>query len=69
MQNRKKRLFSPAQFLAVAALLVFSVCWILVYALTIANVGALYRVRLPIMVLLMGLGFLAWCRILNAKRV
>lgn len=48
------------QNLAVVALMVFSMVWVAIYALTSGNVGTIYRVRFPIMLLWMGLGLLGW---------
>lgn len=50
------------QNVAVVALMVFSMMWVAIYALTSGNVGSIYRVRFPIMLLWMGLGLLGWYR-------
>lgn len=49
---------------AMLALLSFSIVWVGIYALATGNVGSLYRVRFPIMLLWMGLGIWSWSLIL-----
>ncbi len=55
---------SREQFLATVALLFFSLIWVEIYALTTGNVGSIYRVRFPVMLLWIGMGVLAWQRLL-----
>lgn len=45
------------------ALLLFSVVWVGVYSVTTGNIGSIYRVRFPIMLLWIGMGILAWQRV------
>lgn len=52
------------QNMAITALMLFSMVWVGVYALVSGNVGTIYRVRFPIMLLWMGVGLLAWYRVL-----
>lgn len=56
---------SREQFLATVALLFFSLIWVEVYALTTGNIGSIYRVRFPMMLLWIGMGVLAWQRVLG----
>lgn len=49
---------------AIFALIGFAMVWIGVYALASGNVGSLYRVRYPIMLLWMGLGLWGWTQII-----
>jgi hypothetical protein len=50
------------QKMAIAALMLFALVWVEIYALASGNVGSIYRVRFPIMLLWMGLGLLGWHR-------
>jgi hypothetical protein len=50
------------QKMAIAALMLFALLWVEIYALASGNVGSIYRVRFPIMLLWMGLGLLGWYR-------
>lgn len=48
---------------ALLALLGFAMVWVGVYSLVTGNLGSLYRVRFPIMLLWMGLGLWSWSQI------
>jgi hypothetical protein len=50
------------QKMAIGALMLFALVWVEIYALVSGNVGSIYRVRFPIMLLWMGLGLLGWYR-------
>jgi len=52
--------FAPAQIWAACAVLGFALLWVLAYALVVTNVGTLYRMRLPAVLVVMGLGWVAW---------
>ncbi len=52
----------------ICSLLIFSIFWILPYSLTFGNVGSIYRIRMPVSIIIMGLGILGWCN-LNAKTI
>jgi hypothetical protein len=67
MRRRAGTKKTDTSHVVTAAVLVFSICWVLVYSLATSNVGSLYRVRLPIMVLLFGFGCIAWFHILKRK--
>jgi len=51
---------SPRQLWAAFAILSFAVLWVLMYTLVMTNVGTLYRMRLPAVLIVMGLGWAAW---------
>jgi hypothetical protein len=53
---------------AFVALLGFSMVWVVAYTLATGNVGSLYRVRFPIMLLWLGLGVWSWSEILVWRR-
>lgn len=50
----------PDKFIALLAMVGFAMVWVGIYALATGNVGSLYRVRFPIMLLWMGLGLWSW---------
>ncbi len=52
--------FAPAQVWAACAVLGFALLWVLAYTLVVTNVGTLYRMRLPAVLVVMGLGWVAW---------
>lgn len=46
------------QKIVLSCVLVFLISWVSVYALTAGNVGTIYRLRQPLMVVCIGLGVL-----------
>lgn len=48
------------RYVALIALIGFSGVWVGVYALATGNIGSLYRVRVPIMLLWMAMGLCCW---------
>lgn len=46
--------------IGIIALLLFSIFWVLIYTMATGNIGTLYRIRFPVMILWMGLGILGW---------
>jgi hypothetical protein len=50
--------------MAVIGIVIFSFVWVGVYALTTGNVGSIYRMRFPVMLIWMGLGFFGWSRVI-----
>lgn len=56
----KKSKLDHAKNTAIWGIIFFGVIWVVVYALTTGNVGGIYRMRFPIMLLWIGLGLLSW---------
>lgn len=56
----KKIKLDHAKNTAILGVVFFGVIWVMVYALTTGNVGGIYRMRFPIMLLWIGLGLLGW---------
>lgn len=66
-QRRIAPMQHPQQ-LAVLMLLLFSLSWVAIYVLATVNIGSLYRVRMPAMLLWLSFGLLAWQLILRRVR-
>lgn len=62
LMMKNKSGLSFEQKMAICALMLFALVWVEIYALASGNVGSIYRVRFPIMLLWMGLGLLGWYR-------
>ncbi len=59
--NKEK--FFCGENIGILAIILFGLIWVVVYVLTTGNVGSIYRMRFPIMLLWMGLGLLSWRKI------
>ncbi|WP_205204064.1 hypothetical protein [Azonexus hydrophilus] len=55
--------------LAVVMLLLFTLSWVAIYVLATVNIGSLYRVRMPAMLLWISFGVLAWQLVLRRVRL
>lgn len=60
-------LISPAVRVQTFLLLVFSILIVLVHALVVANVGTLYRMRYPSMLIWILLGVVGWCSVIRLR--
>lgn len=54
--------------LAAVCLLVFSLVWTVTYVLAVVNLGSIYRVRMPAMLLWLSLGVIGWSIVLKRCR-